>query len=149
MPGSWRSSEFPNLEGSNHEITSPISRRYNCIVYAAGEDFRVWWPDSQGIGYWPSGIERDETVEVFIQAYATIGYEPCGNGNPEPGIEKVALYAKGSQGRETPTHATLQLESGVWTSKLGALEDIEHSSPEDLSGPGYGRVVGYLSRSRS
>jgi hypothetical protein len=60
----------------------------------------------------------------------------------EPGFEKVALYAVGSE----PTHAARQILNGRWVSKLGPQEDIEHGAPDDLSGPCYGQVVRVLKR---
>lgn len=37
-------------------------------------------------------------------------------------------------------HAARQQPSGVWTSKLGQMEDIEHNMLEALRGDVYGRV---------
>ena len=144
----WSRLGLPGLSSSNHTITSPKARRYNCIAWAAGEDFRFWCPDPWGTAYWPHGIECSETIQAFVRAFGTLGFSRCSNGDLEPGIEKVALYGKGLEGVEVPTHAARQLESGEWTSKLGRLEDIEHLSVENVAGPVYGRVVCYLSRSR-
>lgn len=41
-----------------------------------------------------------------------------------------------------------QLPDGKWTSKLGALEDIEHDRLDALEGDDYGRVVAYMKRQR-
>jgi hypothetical protein len=108
--------------------TSDPSDDYNCIAWAANEDFRVWWPDPRYIGYWPDGIAREETVEAFVAAYATLGYEPCDNGDLEQGFEKIALYLH--QGK--PTHAARQLATGSWSSKLGPNIDVEHDTPEAI-----------------
>ena len=148
MPGNWSSHDLPGLTEGNTEITSPETPRYNCISWAAGEDFRVWWPDPMMIGYWPPGVERAETRQAFLCAYAALGFTPCANGNIEPETEKIALFGKGEVGDEIPTHAALQLESGKWTSKLGSFEDIIHSSIEAVAGPAYGAVICYLSRPR-
>jgi hypothetical protein len=48
-----------------------------------------------------------------------------------------------------PTHAALQLESGLWTSKLGEFEDINHLTPNAVAGPVYGGVLCYLERPRA
>ena len=45
-------------------------------------------------------------------------------------------------------HAALQLGSGIWTSKLGTGEDIEHDAPENLAGPCYGHVTAFMKRKR-
>jgi hypothetical protein len=47
----------------------------------------------------------------------------------------------------SPTHAARQLDNGRWTSKLGELEDIEHSL-RDLEGAAYGTVVQVMKRPR-
>lgn len=68
------------------------------------------------------------TLEAFIAAYASLGYEPCDDGRLEPGIEKVVIYTLSGK----PTHAARQLSKGTWTSKLGKDVDIEHETPEDI-----------------
>ncbi len=147
MPGSWPPNDLPNLTDNNHVVTSPYSRRYNCIGWAAGVDIQWWWP--VGRYYWPPNVPREETVEAFVRAYATIGYIECDDGSLEADFEKVAIYAvQEAGGGLTPTHAARQLLDGRWTSKLGPCEDIEHASPEDVNGPSYGDVVAYLKRPR-
>lgn len=146
MLGSWPTHELPNLTPENCEIKSKASRIYNCIAWAARENFRWWWPDPHGLYYWPVGIPRTVTVEVFVRAYGTLGFRLCFDGGLEEGIEKIVLFGMGEQGAEVPTHAALQLRSGLWTSKLGVFEDINHTTPEAVSGPAYGRVICYLSR---
>lgn len=149
MAGSWSAAELPNLvEGANCTVTSPTTPRYNCIAWAAAEDFRNWWPDAFGAGYWPPGVARAETTQAFLLAYGTKGFTLCFDGALEPGIEKIALFGKGPAGAEVPTHAALQLENGRWTSKLGPLEDIEHDIAGAVNGPVYGAVICYLARPR-
>ena len=83
------------------------------------------------------------TVSAFSAAFRSIGYEPCADGSIEEGIEKVAIY-------RLPTgqvrHMARQLSTGLWTSKIGGLEDIEHATPAELEGIEYGIVVQYLRR---
>lgn len=148
MSGSWPQHELPNLRDENCTITSAASRRYNCLAWAAGEDFRVWWPDPLGVGYWPPDVARLVTTPAFMAAYGTLGFTLCFDGTLEPGIEKVALYGKGPRGAETPTHAALQLASGEWTSKLGSFEDVRHITTSAVEGPVYGVVICYLGRPR-
>ena len=148
MPGSWPQHELPNLTPDNCEIRSRATNSYNCIAWAAGENFRNWWPDPSMSGYWPPNVPRSETTQAFILAYGTLGFALCFDGTLEPGIEKIALYGKGPRGAEVPTHAALQLESGQWTSKLGPFEDVNHTTVEAATGPVYGRVMCYLSRPR-
>jgi hypothetical protein len=134
---------FPLLTEANHRITSPASRSYNCIAWAAGDTEAWWWPDSDEIGYWPAGAVREETVAGFVAAFRSLGYEVCESGVAESGVEKVAIFAL----RGLPTHAARQLPSGRWSSKLGPQEDIEHTL-EALDGPVYGSIVAVLRRPR-
>jgi len=137
---------FPRLRSTDYTITSEVSARYNCIAWAAGDVRRWWWPDvlgvQSGVCFWPIEVPVEETLDAFILAYETLGYQPCDGDQHEPGFEKLALYAN-SAGR--PTHAARQLSNGGWTSKLGSEEDIEHTL-EALTGPLYGAVAQILKR---
>lgn len=135
---------FPRLRSSRFSITSPPARKYNCIAWAAGEAHR-WWEPEVGY-YWPSGAEKAPSIEALVSAYATLGYEPCDNGELEHGLEKVAIYRKGY----SYSHAARQLEDGTWTSKLGQGFDISHEL-RGLTGEGpnaYGEVAVFLKRRR-
>ena len=134
---------FPKLSSADYQITSPNDARYNCIAWAAGDTQRWWWPEQDPEnGYWPEGVPAVVTVDAFVAAFATLGYEPCDQPDYEPNFERIALFAD-EQG--TPTHVARQLPSGRWTSKLGKLEDIEHDL-NDLVGSTYGSVVQVLKR---
>jgi len=135
---------FPGLRTSPFRVTSPPSRDYNCVAWAAGDKAHWWWPDpdtDNDIPYWPAGVLREETVHAFVAAFATLGYAPAAGEEPEPGFEKVALFAKDN----VPTHVARQLPNGRWTSKLGQREDIEHDL-HAVSGEAYGTVVFVLKR---
>jgi hypothetical protein len=82
-------------------------------------------------------VPREYTVDAYQKALETCGFLVCSDALLEPGFEKVALYAIGSE----PQHAARQLPNGLWTSKLGDLEDIKHETLEALEGAEYGRVV--------
>jgi hypothetical protein len=69
----------------------------------------------------------------------------CEGDELEAGFEKIALFAN-NQG--IPLHAARQLPSGRWTSKLGELEDIEHTL-RDLEGEEYGSVALVMKRPSS
>lgn len=135
---------FPSLEREGYTETSPASPQYNCIAWAAGRSDVAWWPDPQGVGYWPEGAPRTESVAAFYRAFEAIGYAPCEDGRLETGVEKIALYALGGQ----PKHAARQLPNGSWTSKLGKYIDITHTLI-GLEGPIYGQVDGFMKRARS
>jgi hypothetical protein len=144
MPSDNLERVFPNLLQDGYQITSPEDYQYNCIAYAA-DDNRNWWqPSEQGGTYWTHDDSR-LTLENYIQAYATLDYEPCDTEELEEGYEKVALYVDAFG---IPSHAAKQKESGVWTSKLGELEDIEHNTLNAFDGSDYGRVAQILRRAR-
>ena len=77
----------------------------------------------------------------WIEAFAQLGYRQCADGTLETGYEKVVIYGT----ERDPSHMARQLPSGLWTSKLGASEDIEHQV-EGLEGSSYGNVLVYLRR---
>ena len=145
---------FPNLTDNDRwRIKSPFDKRYNCIAWAAGDITRRWWPTIfPPVGappdYWP--VEREETVECFVRAFATLGYMPCESGDYEFGYQKVAIYADSDL---TPTHMARQSFWGGWLSKLGDYHDIFHPRLVDVEGDTspeagqYGIVVKFIKRS--
>jgi hypothetical protein len=85
-----------------------------------------------------------------MKAYETVGYKLCRNSSLEVGVEKIAIFGvESADGTKIPTHASLQLESGEWTSKLGPHEDILHKTEEAVNGPVYGKPVLFMSRLRA
>lgn len=132
---------FPALQSGGYDITSPATKEYNCIAWAAGDSETWWWPNKDC--FWPPAIPQEETLDVFIKVYEAFGYSRCDSDNYEDGVEKVAIYVD-SEG--TPTHAARQLSNGRWTSKLGKLEDIEHNTLEGLAGSEYGTVAVIMKR---
>ena len=133
---------FPGLRPGTYLITSPVDEDYNCIAWAAGDAGRWWWPDAADLTYWPPGLPREESLDAFRAAFATLGYGPCGPDDAEPGFERVAVFCD-EAGR--PTHAARQMPDGRWTSKLGELVDIEHELSA-LAGAQYGTVALVLRR---
>ncbi|HEV3080765.1 MAG TPA: hypothetical protein VGY66_13335 [Gemmataceae bacterium] len=136
---------FPKLRTSPYRVTSPRTKDYNCIAWAAGDVSRWWWPDDDTDNdaiHWPPGIALEETVSAFVAAFATLGYSACANEAYEVGLEKIALFADATG---LPTHAARQAPNGRWTCKLGFLEDIEHGL-HDLDGSMYGAVARILAR---
>ena len=129
---------FPDLAGRRFSITSEETPFYNCIAWAAQDNTKNWWPKT---GYWPSRCRHQETIEAFQQAFATLGYDVCKNGQLEPGYLKVAFYGD----NDGVLHAARQLPDGMWTSKLGPYVDISHEL-EGLQGSQYGSVLGFMQR---
>lgn len=138
---------FPNLAAAGYAVTSPSTLMYNCFAWAAGDNEHSWEPDRvMSNVYWPTGVERKYTLSNYMQVFATLGYVACEDSKLEDGIEKVALFTDEDG---SPSHAARQLISGVWTSKLGDAEDIEHNTLEALEGDVYGTVAQILRRPRS
>ncbi len=133
---------FLGLHGSGYVVTSPMDDRYNCVAWAADDRERWWWPDQDS--YWPEGAPREETITAFVAAYGDLGFVSCDDPLIETGYEKVAIYAAPDG---TPTHVARQLPSGLWSSKIGQLQDIQHQL-EDLAGPAYGACARVLKRGR-
>lgn len=133
---------FPRLRNSGYRVTSPATIDYNCIAWAAGSVESWWWPDRLRQYYWPPGIPRNESVEAFVVLFEGVGYEVCEDAEMEQGFEKVAIYVDSNN---KVTHASRQLDSGAWTSKLGNLEDIEHAF-DGVSGSRYGSVAVIMRR---
>jgi hypothetical protein len=106
--------EFRQLTNS-FEVTSWDVECYNCIAWAAEDQSQWWWPDPDYESFWPRGVPRDDSIDSFMTAFATLGYELCDSLDLEVGYEKVALFAIGSKVK----HMARQLRSGSWTSKLG------------------------------
>ena len=127
---------FPYLATTGFRPTSPPTPEYNCIAWTADEVDVWWWPDPDFMYFWPAQVPRQETIEAFVQAYQTLGYEKCDNAELEFGYHKIAIYALFRK----PTHAAKQLPSGKWSSKLGQNVDIEHDVIEGVCGPEYGSV---------
>jgi hypothetical protein len=140
----WLEHQFPGLRGTNYRITSPPTDAYNCVAWAVGITNQWWWPLSyHGRSvYWPPVAAQAETLDAVREALGSVGFVPCTDSQQETGFEKVALFAD-SQG--IPTHVARQLPGGLWTSKLGQGDDIEHEL-NALEGHLYGTVVLVMSR---
>ena len=133
---------FPNLKRTQYAITSAETAQYNCIAWAVGDSARWWWPVHHPMAYWPPNVTRRVHMDAFLEAFKTLDFERCPDGDPERGWEKLAIYAD-TNGE--PKHAARQLPSGRWTSKLGPLEDVNHLL-YGLIGREYGDIVIYMKR---
>jgi hypothetical protein len=141
LPAMSLNSAFPHLADEGYVETSPATRRYNCIAWAAGHSDAWWWPSPLAVHYWPEEAPREETLEAFLRMFATLGFAHAEDGHFEPGFEKVALFTRDGK----PTHAARQLIDGAWTSKLGEWLDVTHTL-RGLEGPLYGVVAAFLRR---
>lgn len=134
---------FPKIAGTDWYITSRPDTLYNCIAWAADDPYQWWWP--AGPYFWPDGVERERTLVAYMNAFETLGYTKCDEDKIDvQSVERVALFTKDGN----PTHACRQLESGRWTSKMGAGVDIDHPTPEALEGDIYGKVTLLMCRDR-
>lgn len=134
---------FPNLESRGYKITSPATPSYNCVAWAAGDNTMWWEPLPYGPYYWPLGVPLDGSVASYVRLFESLGYHFCSDGNLERGYEKVAIY---QQYDTSFTHVARQTDSGLWTSKLGKEQDIEHGTLDALDGPKYGQAVKFMQR---
>jgi hypothetical protein len=148
MAGSWDSKDFPDLTEAEYVVRSRKTGQYNCIAWAADDNKHNWWPDPQGVGTWPKDAPREESLIAFQQAYATLGYSPCGTDDSlEEGWEKVAIFLDAGM----PTHAAWQRPDGTWSSKMGPFEDIDHKRLDLMVGPprrAYGKAKTFMKRER-
>lgn len=132
---------FPKLSDDNHEVTSPQTIKYNCIACAVGITDRWWQPRV----CWPIESTRDDHgIGNLVLAMKSLGYEECGDDTLEVDFEKLALYGSGLM----YSHVARQLPDGRWSSKLGQLQDIVHTTVDAISGGDYGEVVQFLKRPR-
>ena len=93
--------------------------------------------------FWPVRSSRDDHgVGNVVEAFRSLGYEECDDGTQEEGFEKLAIYGSAMM----YAHAARQLPDGRWTSKLGQLEDITHTTTDMIEGSDYGEVVQYMKR---
>ena len=140
---------FPGLGPDNHRITSPVSRQYNCLAWAAGiADRQVWPTGAEGLAdapklTWPEGIRNDETVAAFVAYFESFGYALCDGPEFEEGFLKIAIFVQDG----CPTHASRQLPSQKWTSKMGYDGvDIEHDDLDCIAGNRYGTASVFMRR---
>lgn len=152
--------DFPLLTSQNHTVTSDPVEEQNCIGYVVGDKIRWWWPVPDFPGplpspyFWPLSCPLEATVEAFVSALGTVGFERCppgDDGRLEAQIEKLAVFtatvSEKHRTRKVPTHAAIQspLRNDKWRSKMGADEDIEHDLIA-LSGKLYGDVDFFMKR---
>lgn len=136
---------IPNFQ--KLKLTSLPTRKYNCLAWAAEESTRRWEPDKLKQYHWPKGVAREYTVDAYVEAYRTIGYELCEDASLQPALQKIAIYAVDRNGQPFPTHAARQTETGAWTSKLGDEDDVEHAL-DDVNGAAYGKPILFMARPR-
>ena len=133
---------FPNLVPENYSLNSEPLKKYNCVAWASGINYKRidFYRNEKG------EIDEDQSCNRYIEYFKTLGYIECETPIFENGFQKIALY---EDRRGDFTYVALQLDNNTWTSKLGFLEDIEHSNLEALEGKGrdqYGYHSVYMKR---
>lgn len=138
---------FPKLSSDiNFKIKSPFDQKYNCIAYACNKNDRFWWPQDNIDGVeWPYGLPLNTSIGNFIKLFEKHEYVVCDTHELENDFQKIALYELKGECK----HAALQIFNGLWKSKMGMLEDIEHSDPFSIEGPSYGIAKVFMKRSNS
>ncbi len=137
-------SSLPNSKKQPLEITSPHDGFYNCIGWALGLSDKAFWPNLKKPYSWPADLPKTESIENFIDFFKKHKFEICENDKPERGFEKIAIFEKDG----FATHACRQLKKNLWTSKLGALEDVRHTIFQ-ISGGMYGEVSVFMKRKKA
>jgi hypothetical protein len=140
----WLEARLPNLVLAGYTVTSPRDLLYNCLAWAIQGDCKRWWePKTESGCFWPKGVPMTYAFENYVKVFELFGYTSCSDESLVVGVEKVAIY-RASDG--SFTHVARQLPSGVWISKLGQCEDIEHKTPDALTSTDYGVPSVYLQR---
>lgn len=123
-------------------VTSRRTEEYTCISWALSNTRQVIWPDEDEQLGWPAAeiAPREETLEAFQRLFMACGFEVCQDGQFQAGIEKLAIHAKNG----LVTHASRQLPTGEWTSKVGSGADGTHEYDHFV--PLYGRIELYMMR---
>lgn len=134
--------DFPKLAGEEFQIIGPVSDRYNCLAYAAGDTSQPWSDEPED--YWPPQVARNPSITGLENLFRWLGYKKCKGPRLEAAYQKVALYAS----KGLWTHAALQTPDGRWRSKLGKGVLIEHQSPLSVTGDLYGNVYLYMRKKR-
>lgn len=124
----------PNLATGHFRATSPPDKGYNCLAWAGHDTRRKWHPSAYGGLFWPVG-EQPDTLDGWMAGYAALGFERCESAEWETGKEKLAIFVADG----IPSHVARQLPNGMWTSKMGNMEDIEHTLAGLADGK-YGQV---------
>lgn len=136
---------FPALRGTPWKIKSRKTKRYNCLAWAAREKHRRW--DFAKGAYWPPGVKKAMGIAYLVGAFQAEGFSVCNENDCQTydsTADSIVVYERNRIG----THAARLLANGMWSSKLGDIEDVEHQTPEALSGDRYGYPRVYMKRKR-
>jgi hypothetical protein len=137
-------SALPNSLIEPLQITSLETGQYNCLSWALGITDVPIWPIEEKPYTWPNNLPLIESMENFIAFFKIHGFEHWTNEKPKKGYELIAIFEKDG----LPTHISRLLKNGYWTSKIGILEDVQHSLFA-ISGGIYGEVSIFMKRRKN
>jgi hypothetical protein len=125
---------WPNLNTSNHHITSDKNILYNCVAWITRiTDENIDFSQDEN-----GDLVNDLSAAPYVRYFERFGFRRCIDAALEPDLEKIALF-------ETPNgnfeHVARQLENGHWSSKLGEYEDIEHYNLQSLENINWSKVI--------
>lgn len=129
--------------------TSERTSAYNCLAFALGDELNWWTPDPEeepaplSNNFWPTHAPQSRSVEAILSVCESRGFERCGNGDFEPGYEKIV--ALGSDGLVRHMAVQRPQYKGRWRSKFGEWEDGEHELDAILGG-NYGEILLFARR---
>jgi hypothetical protein len=112
---------LPGLRGSGCVVTSPEDIRCDGLAWAAEDEEHWWWPNEDS--HWPEEAAREETIAAVVAAYGVLGFVSGEGLLVEQEYEDMVIYTSRDG---TPTHVARQLQFGLWSSKRGLLQDVEH-----------------------
>jgi len=134
--------DFPGLRDGAYAITSPKDPTYHCVSWAVG-DTKNFWDDIGVKGYyWPPGVPSADSLAGWVAVFRLHGYAETDDDGFEPQDEKIAIYASANG---VPQHVARQKSSGLWSSKMGKGNDIEHEL-RVIEGELYGEAVVIMRR---
>lgn len=144
--------QYPRLKSSSYSGHSDPDDFYNCIAFAVGDRKRWWEPFRNylytgGLPVWPEGCSAANTLPGWIEAFHSLRFERCDDGNFERGFERIAIFGLSES---EPKHVAWQPSdrNGDWYSKLGNDADIRHEDVLAVSDEDGSQVLAYMKRDR-
>lgn len=139
-----RNEWWPQLKDEDFEFKSKRTTLYNCLAWAINNDKEIvemfYFQKKHGL----DANNLDHSVKGYAEILNKFyGFIECENGDYEDGFEKIVLYG---DVHDDWQHAARLLKAGLWVSKLGAWEDIEHLNLDCLNGEDYGEPKVFMKR---
>ena len=109
---------LPGLEGRDYAVTSDQDERYNCIVWALGDDGRRWDPFDELGAYWLADVLRDDALRTVQLMFERLGFAICDGDAVEAEFEKIALYGSTRCSRTSPDSCRMAAGPANWARML-------------------------------